>query len=85
MERVAPRTIGCITKKIRHVGYLRKTRRQIKLIDAIKWLMQECDVSAEVALVALAHNRGNVFIAAELLSDGLIRQLYMREVREFSD
>lgn len=52
--------------------------------DAIKWLMQECDVSAEVALIALTHNRGNVFIAKDMLNSTVIRQQYAREVREFS-
>lgn len=49
----------------------------------ILYLMDRCNVSREVAMVALSHNRGNVFRAQDALQNTITLAQYMREAREY--
>lgn len=50
---------------------------------AAKYLAEEFGVSETIALVALDHARGSIPQAKALLSSGVSRQLFGREVREY--
>lgn len=50
----------------------------------INWLMQECNVTEEVARVTLEHAKHNVFQAKELLQSEMFKAKMYREVREYN-
>lgn len=49
----------------------------------IKYLMEKCNVTYEVALVALNHCSGSVIHAYHMLQSEICKAQYMREVREY--
>lgn len=48
----------------------------------IDWLIQECRCSASCAVIALGHAKGDVFVARDMLQNGLFSAKCEREFRE---
>lgn len=52
-------------------------------MNAIKWLMQECDCSQACATIALDYAHGNLKVAKDYLQDEVAKSRFEREAREF--
>ena len=51
--------------------------------SAIKYVANRCNVSREVAQIALDHSRGSIPHAIDALTDDTLKGIYIKEAREY--